>query len=486
MNSRKPQSLALRIVLVWIGFFAGWTVGSVPLTLIGAPFASLAIAFATAIAGAMMGWSLHYRILPVTDSLQNLLPLAEFPHRREVVLWICGVLIFAVTAAFFIKTSNAIPMWGAILILAVCSLFNKSQINQYQTALRNCSSGAFNSGLCILAGGIWLIYFLLLRPDGDDAFYLNLPIGIKSAAHGMMVWDTMHGHAELPILGSNYRVESLPTLIAAVSWITNISVATVAHLIIPTIWCIVLAAALSVIGYSFFGSRWWMFAVLSVLSTMLFPETLQSWGAHGITRLFHGKAPLILIIVPLTIFFAAKMDRSGLDFKTSLGVLTLLQCAALGLTSNAIYLAPLVLGVSLVAGLMERSGGEAKRLLLLASTLPPVIAGIWLLSFDKPVPVSQVFPVSFVDIGIWNLAASKVSLGLLLAIALVAALACRICKSAWITSFLIITLLCVLNPFLWPIYDRFCYGWFKFSTMVGGACSNIFCRIFNLDKSINK
>ena len=130
-------------------------------------------------------------------------------------------------------------------------------------------------------------------------FTSTLPMTLSEAPHGMLVWDTMYGTENWPILGSNYRVEAIQTLIGALSWVTGLSAALVAHFVLPTIWCAVWAATWALLGTSLFGRNTWVFVGLAILTSFAFAGSLQSWGVHGITRLFHGKTPLILIVVPL-------------------------------------------------------------------------------------------------------------------------------------------------------------------------------------------
>ena len=68
---------------------------------------------------------------------------------------------------------------------------------------------------------IYRLYIVVLRPDADDTFYLNLPIRLKTTTYGMMVANTIYGLPDWPILGSNYRIEALPTLVAGPSWLSE-------------------------------------------------------------------------------------------------------------------------------------------------------------------------------------------------------------------------------------------------------------------------
>jgi hypothetical protein len=464
MNVSGAVRTAFDAVLLWLGFFAGWSVASIPLTLTCRQFDWLWLAFGTGILGAMLAWrSLRRTLAPL------LLPPADIPwdirppRGKSAWLWAGGLMIFAFAALAFVPTSNALPLWGITVLLAMAAILTPDATAPVRpaTSLR---AGAAWAGLGLLSLGIVALYLVILRPDADDAFYLNLAVGLLSEQTCMMAFDTMYGAENWPLLGSNYRVETLPTLTAALSWLTGLPVITVAHLILPVVWCVIWACLLAVIGHGMFGRHWFVFAVLSMLASMALAGTLQTWGVHGLARLFHGKAPLILIVIPLMTFLVARSWTMPGSLAPTFAALFGLCTVAVGLTANAIYLAPLVVLLSVMAAQIAWPLVKGERLVLLLSAAPPLAAGLWLLAFDRPVSAGgdEGAGVSM-TLALWDMASHKTTLGVMMATLAAAALAGRSgAAGRWVSAYLALFLVLAVNPVLWPLYDRFVTGGLTF------------------------
>ena len=457
--------LALDVVLLWLGFFAGWSAVSIPLTLGCWPVASLWLACAGGVVGAALA------ILSLRAPLaQALLPPAEsagtvpLPAGRSALVWIGGILALGVAALAFIATSNAVPLWAVLLVMALASSqAGGRQADGQGVAQQSASNGGAALGLVVLGLGILALYVVVLRYDSDDAFYLNLPVGLLSGKTCMMAADTMLGVEGWPLLGSNYRVEALPTLTAAVSWASGLSVVTVGHFVLPVVWCVVWACTLAVIGHGLFGRNWIVFAVLAVLASLALAGTLQTWGVHGVGRMFHGKAPLILIVVPLMAWIVVRSAGGRMGLGPALASLTGLSLTAVGLTANAIYLAPLALFMALAASALAFGQSGLRKLPLILAALPPVAAGLWLLLFDRPVGASDGGGSPWSQLALWDMAAQKTTLAVVIATLSMAALAGLVGRGGrWVSGYLAAFLIFVMNPLLWPVYDRFVTGGLNF------------------------
>lgn len=463
MQTPETDFKTLDILGIWLGFFMGWTVGSVPLTLISASFGTLWIAFIAGLVGAFLGWRSRALLGAIFFVKPEPVQIIRSPSRVDLLVIVGTVIGVLGTTAFFIPTNDARPLWAVVLFSVLLVLWRTPAIRAEDPMRWSEPYAPSLISVLILALVLWLAYVFILRPDADDAFYLNLPMGIATAAHGMLAWDTMYGMAEWPVLGSNYKVEALQTLIAAVAWASGLSVVIVAHLVLPTIWCLIWAATLAVIGTSLFGRKWWVFAILSILSTFMFAGTLQNWGVHGLSRLFHGKAPLILIIVPLIFILTYRADSLNVPLHKVIPVQAGLIIVAVGLTANAIYIGPLVLGLAVCASWIMRGFRSPQRLWVLIAVVPAVIAGLWLLVFDTPVTVPPDENRIFIHLGMWNMFPNKVLLGLMAVTVLIGILAGIIVPQArFVTACLSGVLLFVLNPFLWPMYDGFVTGGLNF------------------------
>ncbi len=472
MSARAPGAhpASVRIwlsgLLIWLGFFAGWSAGSIPLTLAGAPFWALSLAGLTGLAGAIGAWWLRGRVMcvlgqPLLDGGQFVLPRS---WARYALTGATG-LGLAVAALWFIKTSDARLLWAVTLACTALSLILQSEPAETATPAPEAPAPLSGATVGLLALVLIGLYLIILRPDGDDAFYLNLPIGLKATgAAGMMTGETMYGTAGWPLLGSNYRVEALPTLTAALSWVTGLSVLTVAHTVLPLVWCLAYAAALFLIGVALFGRAWPLFAVLALLIGLALAGSLQTWGTHGLVRFFHGKGPLICIVIPLIVFLTLPGIRAQLSFRPVLVLLCGLQVAALGLTANAIYIAPLALGLALFAGLFPLGREAFRSLPLLIAALPPLLAGVYLLLFDPPFALAEEFHnVNFNAMAIWQMFIAKYLIGTLAAALFAGAGAAVLVRGGtWASWYLLGCLVFVFNPLLWPYYDRIVTGGLNF------------------------
>lgn len=455
---------ALDAVLLWLGFFAGWTLASIPLTLTCRPFEWLWVAFGAGIVGASLSLTtLRTTLGPVLLSPAELPWQVNVPRGRRAWLWGAGLVVLTLAALVFVATSNALPLWFATVVLALAALLEPDEPAPRKPAEPSRPAAAW-ARLLLLILGIVVLYILILRPDADDAFYLNLPIGLVSGEICMMAADTMYGAVDWPLLGSNYRVETLPTLNAALSWLTGLPAITVAHLLLPVIWCVIWACTLAVIGYGLFGKHWFVFALLAVLASMAFSGNLQTWGVHGVARLFHGKAPLIVILIPLMVYLVARGSAARRAYTSTFAALFGLCAVSVGLTANAIYLAPLVLLMAVVAAQVAWPGDGRRRLVLLAAAATPIAAGLWLLLFDIPVSAGPADATRIsTTLAFWNMASHKLTLGLLVATMAVAAVAGKVgAGGRWVSAYLAVFLIIGINPVLWPVYDRFVTGGLSF------------------------
>lgn len=463
MHALKKHSGPLDILVVWLGFFAGWTVGSVPLTLSGAAFGTLWIALIAGLGGAWLGGRARGMLgaifLITPEPVQDIRP----PSRMDLMVALVAVIGVLGATAFFIPTSDARPLWTVVLLSAVLMLWRTPGTRPEDPVRWSSPYAPPLMVVLFLALGLWLAYIFLLRPDSDDAFYLNLPIGIATATHGMLEWDTMYGAPQWPLLGSNYRVEALQTLIAAIAWASGLSVVVVAHLVLPSIWCVIWAATLALIGTSLFGRKWWVFAILAVLSTFVFAGTLQSWGVHGLSRLFHGKAPLVLIIVPLLFTVTYRADVLDIPLRRIIPVQAGLIAVAVGLTANALYIAPLVLGLAVCASWITRGFKAPHRVWALSAVTPALIVGLWLMFFDTPVTIPPDDGREFAHLAVWDMFPNKLLLGLM-AVTIIGAIlvSALVPRARFVTACLVSALLFVLNPFLWPTYNGSVTGGLNF------------------------
>ncbi len=448
--------------MLWLGAFAGWTLGSVPLTLTGAPFSALWLAAGTAILGIVAVWRSRGALVGLVACMNEARPaLPDDRQGLRKALAICGLLGAVIGTQIFLSTGNAIPLWALFGSLAAIGLLLARPAVPVEGHSEPIPEVFL--GLAVLSLVIVALYVGLHRPDADDAFYLNLPIGLKTDATGMMARDSMYLTEGWPILGTNYRAEALPTLVAALSAASGLSVLVIAHAVLPLVWCVVYAATLQIIGMVYFGRRWWLFAAIALALGLTFGGTYETWGVHGITRLFHGKGPLLLIVFPLIVHVVLQHRRGAVSGGTALWLLAALETAALGLTANSVYLAPLALGLPLAAGVLADGRAGVARLSLLLAAVPPLLVGLWLVLFDRPVPsLDQGWQANW-SLSLFNLAQTPYLFWVLFGFVTLAALAGSQRRGgAWASAYLLAITVFIANPVLLPYYSDFVTGGLNF------------------------
>jgi len=99
-------------------------------------------------------------------------------------------------------------------------------------------------------------------------------------------------------------------------------------------------------------------------------DSFPSLGAHGFFRLFQGKVEFINIVIPLCILQVIKWNVLGK--RDDLVFLFVLVVSSVGLTANAIYLTPLVLGVATLPFLFIKPF-DKNNITRLSTTFLPVI-----------------------------------------------------------------------------------------------------------------
>jgi hypothetical protein len=200
-------------------------------------------------------------------------------------------------------------------------------------------------GLAALAAA--LVTAVAHRPDLDDGFYVNAAVwAADHPASPLFAGDTLHGIDGLPILMPTFRVHAFELLGAGVSALFGAPAIEVFHLWLPPLAavCAVLAQArlLRVLLPALWP--WALVAALVLLATAA--DTRFSYGNFGFVRLQHGKAILLSAGVPF--LFAVALEFARRPSPRRWVGLCAAQIAAVGLSSTALWLAPVVAGLGLL------------------------------------------------------------------------------------------------------------------------------------------
>ena len=225
--------------------------------------------------------------------------------------------------------------------------------------------------LAVAAAGLTLAVH---RPDSDDGFLLNLSVALLDLpdlpVHG---WDHLHD-VPGPMIFAGYRAHAVEVLYAAVGWVLGIEPIVVAHLLLPP-----LSAALAVCSAGLLlrvlVPRVWLLALVVLGAYWLaFGDVHEGFANYALVRLFQGKCVMVTVTLPYIALQVIRFMSSGRpgDFLRICAGLV----AAIGLSSSALFVAPLALGVTAV-GCWRPSLPATKRLALSCSAaIYPLIVAL--------------------------------------------------------------------------------------------------------------
>ncbi len=205
------------------------------------------------------------------------------------------------------------------------------------------------------ATGAAVLSMLILRPNPDDLYYVNLSQWVVD--HGTFpVRDTIFSDLVFPMT-SWPPIASYDALVGTLGRLAGVRAATVAYIVVPPI-----ATFLSVLALWRLLRAWQVKAVavaVSVAIAFLLFDGGPGYATPGnlfLTRMWQGKVILLCLLVPLLLVYALRyverptLRRAGWLFAGGV--------AATGLSTSAMFLVPL-LALAGTAPLMLRRPRQA-------------------------------------------------------------------------------------------------------------------------------
>jgi len=193
-----------------------------------------------------------------------------------------------------------------------------------------------------------LAAFVINRPDADDSLYINMAVSVLDhPGSPIFSTDSLHGIPGIYILPT-YFVHSYELLAALFSNLLSVNEPVyVFHLLFSPFFC-VFSVFSTALCFQRLLPRWWGWACFVLtLEYILLTGTHRMYGNFAYARMFQGKSVFITAIIPLIVVYA--MDFYIRPRLSTWLMLALVQICAIGLTSNALYIAPLTAGFALFA-----------------------------------------------------------------------------------------------------------------------------------------
>jgi hypothetical protein len=312
---------------------------------------------------------------------------------------VCVAAFAAAVAAGYALGAPLALVWlaGAVLSGVLCAV---ECIGVESNAERR-ASPAGAGATAVLAGMSLLCVVAVLvshRPDTDDAFYLNLAVAAADhPAQPLLAHDTLHGIAGIEMSLPVYRVHSLELLVAGLSRWTGRPALDVAHLWLPALAALLIPLAYARLFRLLIPERW-LWAVGIAVAYLLYANGgSHGWPNFGLVRLHQGKSMLLTLMLPLLAAYAIEFGRkpsSGRWWR-----LAGAQVAALGLSASALWLAPLVAGIAVAAGIpATRAAALRARTLIMGFAASGYVLAVALALRgateaairDSPIPIPEV------------------------------------------------------------------------------------------------
>jgi hypothetical protein len=199
--------------------------------------------------------------------------------------------------------------------------------------------------------GLLAIFITLVahRPDMDDAFYVSIPVSsLEHASLPLLRFDGMFGEPGLPIPSPFYRVTSYELFVGLASFVTRLDPRTLYYIVFPCLFAAFVVIAYWVALRELTGNDAPIGGLILVLVVLLtWGDVHRSYGNFGFVRMFQGKSILVSICIPAAIYYAACFVRQ----RNVAGwvMLSSVQIAAVGFTSTALVVMPVVAAITLAS-----------------------------------------------------------------------------------------------------------------------------------------
>lgn len=227
---------------------------------------------------------------------------------------------------------------------------------------------------------------ILSRPDGDDAYFVNLSTWVAERGH-FPLRDTMISPNTFPANPAHSPpIHSVEGLVGALARIVDVEAGTATYVMVPPVATVLAVLVLTrVIQEARVpAAPWALVAVVGYLWTT--GGSGYSLGNFFAVRIWQGKALLVALVLPLVLIFGARLIRRGTPLHHLLFGSALV--ASVGMSNTAVFLVPvLVAGLVLGAAAVHEVRGALRLVLWVA--YPAAVALVTLLLAPASASASQ-------------------------------------------------------------------------------------------------
>ncbi len=197
------------------------------------------------------------------------------------------------------------------------------------------------------------------RSDADDAFYLNLVVAaIDEPGRALLSVDTLHGLPGVSMSLPVFQVLSYEMFEAVVARGLGLDALTLVHVVMPPLVALLIPLAYARLLGVLLPDRWLEALVVVVLLLLFIGNGDAGYADFALLRLHQGKSVLLHVALPLVTSYAIEFAVTPSASRWLR--LAAAQIAAVGLSSTALWLAPLCAGIGVAAGLPLRRGGDGR------------------------------------------------------------------------------------------------------------------------------
>ncbi len=225
--------------------------------------------------------------------------------------------------------------------------------------------------LVAVAAGAVAATLWAVRPDSDDAYYLNAIVSaLDHPGLPVLGFDGMHGDPSVPIQQLIHRPQTYELLVAIVARATGLSASSLYYVAMPALFALFSPVAQWLLLKRLAPSVAWLALPALFAILLAWGDGHGTFGNFAYVRLFQGKGVFVLLFVPLiaerAARFAASPDARRLVHLAST------QLGAVVFTSSALVLGPVVAGFVLLASVGADRAGWRTLLVGGLASLPAV------------------------------------------------------------------------------------------------------------------